>query len=278
MSKLTIPEGMYGKELFKFLITNKAILIAEKKMTIKQADAVSFKSSYYVNDKGEVVKAAAASQPVDEDDDVIKRTTVINTTNWFDSHSDVHIDGLWKKSLSENRGLYLLEEHRMSFKGIITDEVKAYTKKLSWRDLGFDIEGMTEALIFDNTIEKARNEFMFNEYRKNRVKNHSVGMRYVDMEMAINNEDYKEEFAAWNKYVERIANREDAENQGYFFPIKQARVIEGSAVPIGSNIMTPTLAQSMKSESTAEQPSQDTGEQPPFDLYKAIQETQFLKF
>ncbi len=37
------------------------------------------------------------------------------------------------------------------------------------------------------------------------------------------------------------ANKEEAENQGYFWAVKEAKVLEGSAVPIGSNTATPTL-------------------------------------
>ncbi len=79
---------------------------------------------------------------------------------------------------------------------------------------------------------------------------------------------YKEEFAIWNKYFDQIVNKQDLEDSGYFWAVKEAKVIEGSAVPIGSNIVTPTLDNNVKDTKqetktdTLIQPSPDTEEQP----------------
>lgn len=265
MSKITIDENLKGKELFEFLVTNKSLLIAEKKYNVKHSDAFTL-SNYFVNTKGEVVK----SNPVNGSD-TIQATSVINTTNLMDSHKDVHIPGLWKKSLSEKKSIYLLQEHSMSFKGIITDEVKAFTKQMTWKELGYDADGITEALIFVSTIHKGRNEYMYNQYKSGYVKNHSVGMRYVNIEMAINDEDYKAEFATWNKYIDQIVNKGDAEENGYFFPVLEAKVVEGSAVPIGSNWITPTLE--VKTD-TGKEPALATHEQPlqkSFNIHQILQ-------
>lgn len=278
MSRLDIPNNLKGVELFKFLKENKSILIAQKKYEMKRGDAFTL-SNYSVNNKGEVTKG---NNPVQEDVNSLNVSLVINTTNWMDSHSDVHFPGLWKKSLSETKGLYLLQEHSMTFKGIISDEVQAFTKKMSWASLGLDIPGGTEALIFNASIHKSRNEFMFNEYRLGRVKNHSVGMRYLSMDLAVNDDSkwYVEEKEVWDKYIEQIANKVEAEEQGYFWAVTQAKAIEGSAVPIGSNIITPTLENNNKeANSTEDQPPIGTGKtQPQFDLLKAIQQTTFLNY
>lgn len=274
--KRSIPENLTGKELFEFLKKNKSLLIAEKKSERKRADAFAIQK-LFVNEKGDIVKAY---EPIDNTASVIKATNIINTTNWLDSHDDVHIPGLWKKSLDQNKELYLLQEHEMTFAGIITDQVKAYTRKYSWVDLGYDAPGVTEALVFESTIDNERNPFMFDQYRKGYVKNHSVGMQYVIIELAINESDeyYKEEFAVWNKYINQIANKEDAEAQGYFWAVKEAKAIEGSAVPVGSNRMTPTQSvERIKSESTEEQPPIGIGNQPPqFDIETAIKQVKII--
>jgi hypothetical protein len=46
----------------------------------------------------------------------------------------------------------------------------------------------TEALVFNVEIDKDRNDFMFNQYAKGYVKEHSVGMRYVKLELAVNSD------------------------------------------------------------------------------------------
>jgi hypothetical protein len=273
--KVVIDETLTGKELYAFLKDNKAALIAQKKYEVKRGDAVSY-SRMLLTEKGEAVKA---NEPVTNDNlNNIEVLSVINTTNIMDSHKDVHIPGLWKKSLQENKDLYLLQEHDMSFKGIITDNVKASTKKIAWKALGLDVPGETEALIFDSTIGKDRNEYMFGEYQKGHVKNHSVGMRYVKIDLAVNEPEdkyYRDEYEVWQKYIDQVANKTDAEESGYFWAVTEAKVLEGSAVPIGSNRVTPTLN---VSESTKRQPDLSTEVLPPsFDISKAIKETTFIK-
>lgn len=258
MNKLTIPDGLKGNDLFEFLMKNKNVLIAEKKLQFKTGDAVS-SSGFFVTAKGDIVKGAPNT--VADDATTLQVQSVINTTFWYDSHGDVHIDGIWKKSLAETKLLYLLQEHSMTFKGIISEEIKAYTKRIPWKELGVDFEGETQALIFDSKLTKTRNEFMFNEYKNGHVRNHSVGMRYVSIDLAINSDDeyYKEEFATWNKYIDKIANKEQVENASYFWAVREAKCVEGSAVPIGSNIITPT--REVKTD-TVDQPPSGTGEQP----------------
>lgn len=233
---MTIDEKLQGKDLYDFLVQNKNVLIAEKKFGVKFSDSIM--SAYAVDREGHVIKSVTNK---DNDNGVLNASLAINSCLFMDSHKDVHIPGIWKKSLSESKSLYLLQEHSMTFKGIVTDDVKAYTKMVAWKKLGFDIEGETEVLVFDVKISKTRNEFMYEQYKQGWVKNHSVGMQYVKIEMAINDEDYKEEYAVWNKYIDRIANKEQAEKTGYFFPVTEAKVIEGSGCVVGSNPMTPTL-------------------------------------
>lgn len=230
-------------ELFKFIKENKALLIAEKKAIVKCADAISYIDGY-VNDKGEVTKSNPQTSVDLLKKDNLKIKVVINTTNLLDSHSDVHMKGIWKKTVKEQKNLYLLQEHQMKFENVITDRVRASIKEYEWSELGFDFKGTTEALVFDAEIDKDRNQFMFEQYAKGYVKEHSVGMRYVNIEMAINSEEkyYAEEKAVWDKYIDEVVNREEAERKGYFWAVTEAKVIEGSAVVKGSNYATPTIS------------------------------------
>lgn len=262
MSKIIIPENLKGDELHKFLKANKEILVAQKKFEVKRGDAIQY-SNYLINDKGEAVKANAGTA-TPSDPNVIQVLSVINTTNLMDSHSDVHIPGLWKKSLQEQKSFYLLQEHEMSFENIISDEVQASTKQMTWKALGWDMEGSTQALIFDSTVRMKRNPYMFDQYSSGYVKNHSVGMRYVTLFLCINSDEkyLREEKEYWDKYIEQVANRDAAEEQGYFWAVTEAKIVEGSAVPIGSNTITPTLSVEQKNISTEDQPTEVTEDQP----------------
>lgn len=128
----------------------------------------------------------------------------------------------------------------MEFDKIISDEVRPYTKAIAWRTLGIDFDGFTEALVFESKVKQSRNPYMFDQYKQGYVKNHSVGMRYVTLDLAVNDDDYPAYKALWDKYIDKIANRSEVEEAGYFWPVTQAKVAEGSAVPLGSNPITPT--------------------------------------
>jgi hypothetical protein len=230
------------KSLFDFMVKNKETLIAQKKAVDKHADAFICNPSIVVDQK---IDANKAEQTIDLIQlDKLKVVVIINTTNFLDRHGDVHIPGLWNKSLLENKAIMHLQEHEMEFDKIISDgdKLKAYTKTYSWAELGYPYEGMTEGLTFESTIERKRNEFMLNQYANGWVRNHSVGMRYVKIDFAINDEDCPNEYEAWKKYYPQIANKEVADERGFFWYVLEAKVIEGSAVPIGSNSATPTIS------------------------------------
>jgi hypothetical protein len=221
------------EDYFKHLKDNKEILIAEKKITIKYSDVTSFMPIINKN----ITKAA------DGDLNKITIKVVINTTNILDSHDDVHMRGIWNKTLKDKRKIYLLQEHQMTFDHIISSKVEPSVVSMKWAELGIDFKGETQALIFDAEIEKQRNDYMFDQYLKGYVDNHSVGMQYVNMFLCIDSEDryFSEEKENWDKYIEEVVNENEAINQGYFYAVTEAKLIEGSAVPIGSNYATPTL-------------------------------------
>lgn len=237
---IQIPDFTNKADLFTWLKTNKSMLIAAKKSQMKKADAVSF-LALSDTETGIVTKAQARPELLDLGEFPVK--VVINTTNLYDSHQDVHIPGIWKKSLSEKKDNYHIQEHEMSFENIISDRVKAFTKIFTFAELGYSLPGTTEALIFDSIIEIERNEYMAEQYAKGRVKNHSVGMQYVKLELCINSDSRydAEEKAAWDKYIDQVANRQAVEDAGYFWAVTEAKLIEGSAVVIGSNFATPTI-------------------------------------
>lgn len=242
---VTVPEGLAKKELLKFLVENKATIVAEKKTELKRSDVImiptDISARYSIDKEGKLVKAAPATPMAGGGLSTV--LCVINTTNWMDSHSDVHIPGIWNKSLKDNASFLHLQEHIMAFTHIISDESKGYTQQMTWKELGYDFPGSTEALVFATPFT-GRNAYMEDQYRKGFVKNHSVGMRYVVIKLCVNEPDdeyYKEEYANWVQYSPMVINLADAEDQGFFWAVLEAKIIEGSAVPAGSNIITPTL-------------------------------------
>jgi hypothetical protein len=234
-----------SKELtIDWLIENKKSVLAAKKSAVKYADAIITAPAIFPIDQRSTTNKGLLNNGPEDIEDVeiteLKAQLIINTTNVMDSHNDVHIPGLWKKSLLENNIFYLCQEHEFSFSGIISDNIIASTKKIAWNKINAPFEGNTEALIYDAIISKKRNPFMFDQYLNKYVRNHSVGMMYVKINMCVDDERYTEEKGNWDKYYKEVANKDEADSLGYFFAVTEAKIIEGSAVTRGSNRYTPT--------------------------------------
>lgn len=245
---------------------NRELIISKKTNAIKHADVIALKSNISAlidKDVNQTTKDANVEVQV-VDPTILRAKLVINTTNIIDSHMDCHFPSIWKKSLQETKQLLLLQEHDMEFEKIIadslSDDFKAYTKTLTFNELGYDYNGFTEALIFDVQIKKEVNEFMFNLYLKNRVNQHSVGMRYVKIFMCVDSTEpmYSSEKANWDKYYPLVANKDVADTKGYFWAVTEAKVIEGSAVVKGSNECTPVME--IETEKTNIEPLDNTQE------------------
>lgn len=271
---ITIPEFADKAKLIDWLVANKSALTAQKKSVIKHADAISYSPDFIAEKADEVIKSEAIAAEATR----IKVRSIINTTKLFDSHSDVHIDQLWNKSLKETKDHFLVKSHLFDWEGIISDNVKAFTKQISWNELGINFEGQTQALVFDSIIDKDEHPEMFDKYRRGKVKQHSVGMRYVKFEMAVNDDRYEKEFAVWEKYFDQIANKDEVLAVGYFWAVTEAKVIEGSAVVKGSNWATPTQSiQQVKAEPAVATPKKTEPEKSTLKASELMKNYQPLK-
>ena len=248
------------KELAKFLHENKKEIITFKRQMNYQ------KRVFLPNSQ---IKIGKTTQKADnQSDDSVHITAIINTTYVMDSHDDVHINGLWQKTLQETKDrVYWLQEHNPTFANVIVDagDFDIYTKELSWRDLGVDAIGSTQALIFEGDIKKERNPLMFRLYKEGNVRQHSVGMSYVKLDLALLDEDYTEEYKVWKDYIDLIINKNEVIEQGYFWAVKEAKLYEGSAVLNGSNHITPTYAIEPSQKSDTQKGTADT-----ISLFKKI--------
>lgn len=236
------------KQLFKYLVENKSELISLKKSEAKHSD------SLVIENKEEAITKGASN--LGEDDlanGIIKRTIVGNTYNWMDSHDDVHMKGIFTKSISENKSIMHLHDHLYQLTAKVGTPLKVYEKEIAWTELGVPKAGVTTALLMDSEIKSLYNAMIYDQYLNKQIQQHSVGMSYIKLFLCINDAEYKEEFANWNNYIPFVANQDKATKQGYFWAVTEAKLIEISAVINGSNELTPTLDN--KSLHTIEPPS-----------------------
>tara|TARA_R110000782_G_scaffold72273_3_gene144786 strand:- start:2598 stop:3353 length:756 start_codon:yes stop_codon:yes gene_type:complete len=218
----------------KELINRKSELIELKKAEIK-----TVKGGLTTLSDCNVIKTSKANEDTDK---VLKRTIVGNTYMWMDSHDDVHSKGVFSKSIKERQNsIFHLHDHKFEITAKVGEPTKVYEKELLWSDFGIDKAGSTTALLMDSEIYKDYNDKIFNEYKSGRINQHSVGMQYVKIDLAVNDDEYEEEYKVWQDNIESIGNKELAEEKGYFWLVREAKLIEISAVLLGSNSLTPTL-------------------------------------
>lgn len=209
-----------------------------KKGAVKNTDAPVL-SPILANVKDDEQNKALLERnlPLDNEE-AVYRTIIANTYNYMDSHDDVHLNNVFKKSLEETKKLFLLHDHKFEVTAQTGNILKAYEQDGRFIYYGLNSPLDTQALLLDVEIERAKNELVFNEYKNHNINQHSVGMYYVKIDLAIDNQDDKEAYALYRKYLPQIGNADKVEQQGYFFAVQEAKLKETSAVLMGSNDLT----------------------------------------
>lgn len=270
---------IYCKHLDKHFTDKKAMLaelwerkdeiISLKKATIKRTDDCG----YFIQSRS-ITKSEGEERTLQIGDTI---TNVINTTNYLDSHDDVHLPGIWDKSSQEQNGkTYHAVDHELKVGSVVgyPSDVKIEVRRMPWRDLGLDAEGLPDALLFHTTLTDKTNVDAFKAYRDNAPVQHSIRMQYVRIALAINDPENKEAYSVWQQYLPSIINREKAEQQGYFFAVHEAKIYkEGSTVLFGSNDITPSLG---FKDNTQHQPLNSTEKEPPFDFVAMCKDFKLL--
>ncbi len=246
------------KELFAYLVENKKDILDQKKAIVKRAEG-GLSATYNtalagITDaqKSAFVTKAKPLYHNDKEAGILKRTILANTYWWMDSHSDVHLgrgaeeeNAIFSESIKgrENK-VFPIDQHNWSLDGRMGKTLALYEAPISWRALGVGKTGMTEGLFADAEIHRSKNERRYEDYLNNEIDQHSVGMRYLDIQLAVNDEEeYPKEYAVFQKFLPKIGNRQAVEKQGYFFAVGKAMVMEYSAVIAGSNELTPTMGE-----------------------------------
>lgn len=239
--KLNIPQFDTKKELYKYLVANKAELIALKEtQAYKECDVFSIDADIHEG----VIKAINTNKLPNDDVEggVIYRSVIPNTYYWLDSHDDVHVKGIFTKSIQENKSrIRHTHDHVQQITAKVAKVLDIYEKSVSWKDLGVNKEGKTICVISDSAIKSSYNKQIFDDYLANEIDQHSVEMIYQKMALAVNDPDSKDEYKEWNNVFPLLGNPERALEKGFFFVQKEAKLKAFSCVVEGSNSLTGTI-------------------------------------
>ena len=244
------------EDLFKALAENETFIHDSKKSQVYKSFE---KGLQVVTDQKQIEKAFDATEKgIKFDSDYYY--FVVNSANFLDSHSDVHVDGNWNKSVKDQQGkVYLVFDHSLKRSDIIAmkKDVEMFTAKISWDMLGKNYEGETYSLIYKVKKDKIVNKEAKEWLEQGHELEASVRMQYVKIETAFNstNPDYSKQKEVYDTYYPQIANKEDFEEIEYFWVVKEAKnVMESSLVLFGSNSATGIVNNENKSEAVEDTP------------------------
>lgn len=171
----------------------------------------------------------------------------VNSTKILDSHEDLHVDGIWNKSVKEQQGQnYLVADHELCIDDVIVrkEHVEMFVAQIPFALLGKEYAGDTEALIYkipkDKVIHSKAKEWL----ESGDDIEASVRMQYVTILFAMDSNDPEDATLKKNydDYFPQIANKDDFEYILYYFIVKEAKnVRESSLVVFGSNSATGNL-------------------------------------
>lgn len=286
MAKIIIPTDVSQKELFKFLKDNKTALINQKKSMIKTTDPVGSYPEFFTINNTEVggitksVKAEIAQIPQDATSVFAKM--VCNACNWCDSMMDVLLDNSSKRTIQQRKGMIPhLKNHEHKLESEIGDVQDIYLEQIGLKTLGLKESGSTQCIIMESLVQKSYDERVFNKYKSGKVMQHSIGLNYIEIYLAINSPDdeyWEPEYKIWKKYHDLVINQDVIEEYGFFWAVKEIKLLENSGVLFGSNELTPTLeirAKNHSSEIVLDTPAGDPDNES-FDLDAAILLTKFF--
>ena len=247
-------------ELFKELRANKEFILDAKKSELQKScdkgTSVTCKSL-------DLLKFTDQLKGIKIDDNFYY--IAVNSTKILDSHNDVHLDGIWNKSVKEQQGKnYLVADHNLSVLSIIArkEHIEMFVAKVPFSMLGKSYEGDTQVLIYKVAKNKIQNITIKEWLDSGDAIEASVRMQYVTIFLCMDSENPNDavEKANYDNYYCDIANKEDFKDIPYYFAIKEAKNSrESSLVVFGSNSSTGVIENKEAVTDTSEtEPTQVT--------------------
>jgi len=184
------------------------------------------------------LKAAnTLSVKVDEGDRIVKG--IANTYFFIDEDYDMLVTGCALKSIKD-RGVESKAVSKIKHQAdhsLKTSEVVGRLTVLDER-----VVDKKTVLYFESKIPKTlKGDDHLQNYIEGVYENHSIGFRYRDIRFAKKDSEIAKERNLWNEYYPLALNPKKADENGYFFVVKEIELFEISVVSFGSNSLTPNL-------------------------------------
>ena len=197
-----------------------------------------------ISDNGNMRALSATASEVSQEETIVVEGVAI-IANYIDKHGSIFTTDCLSESLAET--VIHNADHVRDFAHLISNSVEVELREIPFSELGEDREGSATAFCFKSEFSKEDNSAMFKEYKRNRVKYHSIefdwSRRSDEILCVASTYNAPDEYKAnWDKYYDKVLNKEVADARGWFYVYEKAPIIAVSAVVLGSNKVTPTLS------------------------------------
>jgi len=280
--------------MFAYLRQNAKKIIAEKKAFPTITDDLSFGYAVKEDQKKHEIKTKALAAGEEYNPKEVDVEVIANMSGWCDSQMDVMIKDNWNRSIGDlgasgQRLFYHMKNHGTGYQ-YTTDAIIGRDPELFVKDVPisqFNIKSdvkKAQALMMTSTVCECYDQKCFYLYRDGQIKQHSIGLQYVKIYLCMDSEEpedsqYKEN---WDKFYPGVINKDKVDTKGFFWAVLEAKILEVSAVPFGSNELTPVTevgdvqddAGSAGKSGADDQPI--VHEEPAFDIKEAIKSIKFF--
>jgi len=234
-----IPDQTFKtqEELFHALKANETIIIDRKKSLVYNSSISTIKG-----------RVPLVMMPEIEESETTKgigfRTKenymypVVSTTNYMDSHDDVHWENSMNKTAKDQQGkVYFCTDHNLTSAGIVVpkSKIEMFVRSIPWTLVGKSYEGNTNALIFGFDKKDIINPTAKILLDTEKDIECSIRMIYGKVVLAMNSKhkDHVDNLAYYESNIGRIANRERAEKLGYFFGVEELWIRGEASMVLG---------------------------------------------
>jgi hypothetical protein len=241
--RVIIPVKSTSSELFKYLRDNEIQIIKQKCSMPIKSDIFDY-GCLPVNEKSTIKEDGSVLLPNE-----IEVNAIANLSGWCDSYMDVMIKDNWKKTIADKAIVYHLKNHKYTTDDIVGKNPELYVKNFDTSYFGITSDvPKAQALMMRSVVTKEYDEKTYYLYKDNQIKQHSIGLRYIQLKMCLNSEVEEDKIYKdnWNKYYSQVINKDLVDSKGYFFAVVESKILENSCVLFGANENTGVYSTSEK--------------------------------
>jgi hypothetical protein len=222
------------EDLFDALVKNESKLADIKKAQIKESIGIAI-----ANITDDAVKGIKGAK-----DDCVY--AIVSTTNFYDSHKDVHFPKCFDKTVKDQQGtVHYALDHKLEWDSIVMwkENIRMFVSKLDWALVGKEYDGKTEALILELPKDNfKRKDVLEAILTKQSDFENSIRMIYIKLKLGVNseNKEHAEQKSYYDLRKGEIANFDEVEKEGYFWGVEELRIYKEASLVVagGSNSAT----------------------------------------